>query len=86
MYLMPELDAIFRNLTSMANRANVTFYSVDTRGVMTYAQNAGATDQLGRANGVAGNTTLEAGRTTKDEMKASDNAETSSRANVRADL
>ena len=82
MYLMPELDAIFRNLTSMANRANVTFYSVDTRGVMTYAQNAGATDQLGRANGVAGNTTLEAGRTTKDEMKASDNAETSSRANV----
>src|ERR1017187_3554719 len=34
MILTPELDAIFRNLTSMANRANVTFYSVDTRGVM----------------------------------------------------
>jgi VWFA-related protein len=82
MYLTPELDAIFRNLTSMANRANVTFYSVDTRGVMTYAQNAGATDQLGRANGAAGNSTLQGGNTSKDEMKASDTAETSSRANV----
>src|ERR1022692_3814225 len=67
MILTPELDAIFRNLTSMANRANVTFYSVDTRGVMTFAQNSGATDQLNATN---------------DEMRASDNAETSSRANV----
>jgi len=34
MLLTPELDAIFRNLTGMANRANVSFYSVDTRGVI----------------------------------------------------
>src|SRR5437588_226092 len=33
MYLTPELDAPFRNLMSTANRENVTFYSVDTRGV-----------------------------------------------------
>jgi VWFA-related protein len=63
MYLTPELDAIFRNLTSMANRANVTFYTVDTRGVMTYAQNAGATDQLNRANMAAGKDTLSEGAT-----------------------
>jgi|HubBroStandDraft_1064217.scaffolds.fasta_scaffold04505_2 VWFA-related protein len=93
MTLTPELDAIFRNLTSMANRANVTFYSVDTRGVMagygvdsrdksTGAQNAGATDQLNRANMAAGKDTLGEGRTTQEQIRASDNAETSSRANV----
>jgi VWFA-related protein len=86
MYLTPELDAIFRNLTSMANRANVTFYSVDTRGVMTYAQNGGATDQLNGANMSAPNSTLQGGNATKAEMKASDNAETSSRANVQLPL
>src|ERR1017187_8594307 len=93
MTLTPELDAIFRNLTSMANRANVTFYSVDTRGViagygvdsrdmLTGAQNSGATDQLNGANAAATTSTLQEGNATKDEMRASDNAETSSRANV----
>src|ERR1022692_1467999 len=72
----PELDAIFRNLTSMANRANVTFYSVDCRGVMagygsdtradsisdvsTGAQNSAATDQLGGA--ASASNTATAGR------------------------
>ena len=81
MYLTPELDAIFRNLTSMANRANVTFYAVDTRGVMTFAQNAGATDQLGRANAASSTSTLQEGNATQAEMRSSDDAETSSRAN-----
>ena len=49
MYLTPELDVPFRSLMSTANRDNVTFYSVDTRGVMTGAQNAGATGQLNGA-------------------------------------
>src|SRR5450755_3010293 len=91
--LMPELDAMFHNLTSMANRANVTFYSVDTRGVVTYAQNAGATDQLNGANAAAGvNATgsdMQARNdsgASKDEMKASDTAETSSRANAQLPL
>ncbi|MGA2272599.1 MAG: VWA domain-containing protein [Bryobacteraceae bacterium] len=82
MLLTPELDAIFRNLTSMANRANVTFYSVDTRGVMTFRQNAGASAQLNHATSVSANTTLNEGSTTQDEMMASDTAEDSSRANV----
>jgi len=83
MRLMPELDAMFRNLTSMANRANVTFYSVDTRGVMTWAQNAGASDQLGRANEAAGNTMMRTdGGVSQEEALASDNAETSARANT----
>ncbi len=94
MNLPPELDAMFRNLTSMANRANVTFYSVDTRGVIagyganmrdvsTGAQNAGAADQLGGAAAASGTTvTRTEGAVTKEEVMASDNAETSSRANV----
>ena len=83
----PELDAIFNNLTSMANRANVTFYTVDTRGVMTYAQNSGATDQLNGANNAAGESvSRQQSAVTKDEIKASDNAEMSSRANVQLPL
>jgi VWFA-related protein len=86
MYLTPELDAIFRNLTSMANRANVTFYTVDTRGVTTYAQNAGATNQLNGANNASSNSSLKEGGASAQEVMASDNAETSSRANVQLPL
>jgi len=86
MYMTPELDAIFNNLTSMANRGNVTFYTVDTRGVMTEAQNTGATNQLNGANNAASTSTLKEGNTTQEEMRASDNAEISSRANVQLPL
>jgi hypothetical protein len=83
MYLASELEVMFANLTSMANRGNVTFYSVDTRGVMTFAQNSGATRQLGGA-AVASSTTINrnGGATTKDEILSSDNAENSGRANI----
>jgi len=92
MNVTPELDTMFHNLTSMANRANVTIYSVDCRGVMTWAQNSGATDQLNGAASASGATsgtgpsiagpTPQQHAVTKDEVLSSDNAETSSRANV----
>ncbi len=83
MYLTPELDEPFRALTSLANRANVTFYSVDTRGVMTMAQNSGATGQLnGAADASRTTITRTEGAATKDEIMASDNAELSARANT----
>ena len=95
MVLTPELDAIFHNLTSTANRANVTFYTIDTRGVIagygvdsrdvsTGGQNAGASDQLASANNAAATsvTRIDSSAVTKDEMKASDNAEVSARADV----
>jgi len=83
MYLASELEVMFANLTSMANRGNVTFYSVDTRGVMTFAQNSGAIRQLGGA-AAASSTTINrnGGATTKDEILSSDNAENSGRANI----
>jgi VWFA-related protein len=101
MYRTPELDTMFSNLTGMANRANVTFYSVDTRGVTagygvdttdvsTGRQNAGATDQLNSAASAASGVTATSGvaapdqrrAVTKDNMRASDNAESAGRANV----
>jgi VWFA-related protein len=83
MYLTPELDVPFRNIISFANRENVTFYSVDTRGVMTSSQNSAATGQLNRATAdIKTDVTKTMGGATKDEMMASDNAEIAGRANI----
>jgi VWFA-related protein len=83
MYLTPELDEPFRNLLSTANRDNVTFYSVDTRGVMVSQQNAEARAQLnGAARAGAITMTQTSGPVTKDQVMSSDNAELSGRANV----
>ena len=82
LYVTPELDVPFRNIMSNANRGNVTFYSVDTRGVMIAGQNAASMSQLnGAAAGSRGATKL-SGPVTKEEVMASDNAEVSARANV----
>jgi VWFA-related protein len=82
MYLTPELDFAFRNLISTANRDNVTFYSVDVRGVMTYSQNSGAMGQL-NAGARASNTTTTANtQVTTEQMKASDTYEVAARANL----
>ncbi len=87
MYLTPELDVPFHSLMSTANRDNVTFYSVDTRGVMTSAQNAGARGQLnGAARASATTMTKTSGAVTRDEVMASDNAEVSARANVQESI
>jgi VWFA-related protein len=83
MYVPTELDAQFRNLKSLANRSNVTFYSVDTRGVMTASENSAAMGQLNGAAGASRTTiTRTEGAVTKDEVMASDNAELSGRANT----
>jgi VWFA-related protein len=90
MYKPPELDLMFNNLMGMANRANVTFYSVDTRGVMTWSQNGGAADQLNAAaragsglNAGSGVNANDQRRVvTKEDMKSSDNAEAAGRSNV----
>jgi VWFA-related protein len=87
MYLAPELDAPFHALMSNANRDNVTFYSIDTRGVMTGAQNAGAQSQLrGAARASATTMNRTEGATTKAEVMASENAEVSARSNVQESI
>jgi len=87
MYLSTDLDAPFRALMSTANRDNVTFYSVDTRGVMVSTQTAAARSQLnGAARASASTITQTSGPVTKDEIMSSDNAEASGRANVQESL
>lgn len=83
MYLTPELDAPFRALMATANRNNVTFYSVDCRGVMTHAQNTSAMGQL-NSGAKASNTTTSrsGGPVTKEEVMAADTYETAGRANL----
>ena len=83
MYLTPELDTPFRNLMATANRNNVTFYSVDCRGVMTHAQNAGAMSQLNSGAQASDATTQRrGGAVTKEEVMAADTYETAGRANL----
>jgi VWFA-related protein len=82
MYLGPELDTPFRNLMGAANRDNVTFYSVDVRGVMTSSQNAGAMSQMASGAKASNITTTPDTVVTKDQMNASDTIETAARANV----
>ena len=87
MYLSTDLDGPFRALMSTANRDNVTFYTVDTRGVMVSAQTVAARSQLnGAARASASTITQTSGPVTKDEIMSSDNAEASGRANVQESL
>lgn len=82
MYLGPELDTMFRNLISTANRDNVTFYSVVVSGVMTGAQNAGAMSQLNSGARSSNATTQANANVTTDQMKAADTYEVAGRANM----
>lgn len=106
MILPTELDVPFRSLLARANRANVTFYDIDTRGVIagygtdtqgiatggsnagsisggTGSQNADAMSQLNAAAAASATTVQRtSGAVTKDEILASDNAETAVRSNV----
>ncbi len=83
LYVTPELDVPFRNILSTANRSNVTFYAVDTRGVMVSSQNAASSAQLNSAAAASKATSLKlSGPVTKEEVMAGDNAEVAARANV----
>ncbi len=87
MYVTQELDVMFRNLMSLSNRTNVTFYAVDTRGVTTQSQNAGATSKLaGAARASATTVTRTSGAVTKGEVMVFDDAEASARTNVQVPL
>jgi VWFA-related protein len=82
MYLTPDIDVPFRNLKSIANRANVTFYSVDVRGVMTASQNSEAIRQMTAGARASNQSTVGDAPATKEQMKASDTYEVAARANI----
>ncbi|MBZ5582137.1 MAG: VWA domain-containing protein [Acidobacteriia bacterium] len=81
------LDEPYRNLLSIANRANVTFYSIDSNGVMTSRQTANGANDLARATALsAGAATSQTGASTMEEMRAADTAENSIRNNTEGAL
>lgn len=87
LYIPPELDYPFRNLMASANRDNVTFYSVDCRGVMTGSQNASAMSQLNSgARASNASTSANSGGATTSEIMAADTIETAGRNNVQLEL
>jgi VWFA-related protein len=82
----PYLDEPFKNLMSMANRGNVTFYTVDTNGVITWSQNQSSADALRQATAASAAQTTEKHAVTIDEVRAADTAETSMRQNAQGPL
>jgi VWFA-related protein len=83
MYVPTHLDEPFRAIASSANRANVTLYPVDCKGVTTWRQNEGARSALEGANrDIADDTTAAESSVSKGQMMASDRAEQAGRSNI----
>jgi VWFA-related protein len=80
----PSLDAVFRSVISEANRANVSVYTIDARGLATEQEMAGAraaVEEAGRISQAAQRDQY-SGSVSKDEVKVSETAESSLRASV----
>jgi VWFA-related protein len=87
MWVPPSLDEPFRSISSTANRGNVTIYAVDTRGVMTWGQNQGVSNEMSRiTKDTAADTTAQDGRVSTAQILASDRAENAMRNNVQMPL
>jgi VWFA-related protein len=80
----PNLDAVFRSVISEANRANVSVYAIDARGLTADQEMQGARDALAEAQRVSQETmeSRGAGAVSKDEIKLSETAESALRASV----
>jgi VWFA-related protein len=83
-----NLDTAFQGVVSAANRANVTFYAIDSRGLRTSSDNAGAMSELASAASGSRQTATDLGgkAVSVQEVKAADTAEESMKANVQTEL
>lgn len=84
MHVPDFLEEAFRNITSAANRANVSIYPIDPRGVTA---DASGTEMLKNAIDASGaQQTADGGAVTKDQVRSMDNAISGMRANDRMPL
>lgn len=83
-----NLDNAFNAVMSSANRANVTFYGIDARGLLTRGDNASALEELRNAASNSRQVAQDTGGkpVTADQVKAADTAEESMKANVQTEL
>jgi VWFA-related protein len=80
----PNLDAVFRSVISEANRANVSVYTIDARGLSTDQELAAAREAVEEAGRIsqAAQRDQYSGAISKDEVKVAETAESSLRASV----
>src|SRR5262245_25561060 len=86
--LTPNLAPVFRNAVSAANRANVSFYAIDARGLQTARQAAAARESLAAAARANEQQMRSRGgqAVTPEQIKAMDNAESSILKNAQENL
>ena len=86
--LTPDLAPIFRNAVGAANRANVSFYAIDARGLQTARQTDAARESLAAAARANEQQMRSRGAqpVTPEQIKAMDNAESSILKNAQENL
>jgi VWFA-related protein len=84
----PHLEEVFRSVVSEANRANTSVYAVDARGLTAASTLADTKEFLGQAReaSLRSATSPAYSRVTREEVFATDTAETSLRMNVQDTL
>ena len=83
-FTVPESSKeIFESVKSTANRGNVSFYTVDPKGLVTYSQNDSGRDQLGSSSSESRNLALShgAGVVSTEQARASETGENALRSN-----
>jgi VWFA-related protein len=73
----------YEYMIGVANRASITFYTVDPKGLVTYSQNGGGAGQLGGAAGEVRNMEMNGGRgeVSTSQAQAQETAENGLRSN-----
>jgi VWFA-related protein len=86
--LTPNLAPVFRNAVGAANRANVSFYAIDARGLQTSRQTDAARESLAAAARANEQQLRSRGAqpVTPEQIKAMDNAESSILKNAQQNL
>src|SRR5438093_2318339 len=84
----PSLEAVFRSTISAANRANVSVYAIDARGLNVERALAASGDALGQAQRASQRAVQSkgGGSVSKDEIYAADTAESALRLNLEGTL
>ena len=84
----PNLEAVFRSTISAANRANVSVYAIDARGLNVERAMAASGDALAQAQRASQRSVQSpgGGSVTKDEIYAADTAESALRLDVEGTL
>lgn len=87
-FVIPQgMEEPFKTVISVANRSNVSFYALDTRGLTTWSSNSGSIDTLKRAaQSSADQTNSDGQKVRPDEAKIFDTAIQSTRGNTQNTL